>query len=280
MDKWNLIIDVALCENCNNCTLAAKDEYVDNTHPGYSAPAPKVGADLLTITQMDRGQAPIVDAAYLVRMCNHCDDAPCMKVGGDAITKRSDGIVMIDPEKAKGRKDIVGSCPYGAIIWNEEEQLPQNWIFDAHLLDQGWKEPRCVQSCPTNVFEAVKVSDRDMQTRAEAEHLDVLKPELGTKPRVYYKNLYRFDQCFLGGSVIANIDGIEECASGANVSVSQDGKIIGETTTDAFGEFKVDRLDPDSGSYVVNISHPDLGSASVQAILGVSQNLGEISLSS
>lgn len=44
---------------------------------------------------------------------------------------------MIDPVKAKGRQDMSGSCPYQAIVWNEAEQVPQTWIFDAHLLDNG-----------------------------------------------------------------------------------------------------------------------------------------------
>ena len=115
MNKWNLIIDVELCENCNNCTLSAKDEYVGNDHPGYSAAAPLEGTDLITIDRQVRGEAPVLDTAYLVKMCNHCDDAPCMKVGGDAVKKRADGIVIIDPVKAKGRRDILEACPYGAI---------------------------------------------------------------------------------------------------------------------------------------------------------------------
>ena len=278
MDKWNLIIDVALCQNCNNCSLAAKDEYVGNTHAGYSAPAPRVGTDLISIEHRNRGEAPVVDAAYLVKMCNHCDDARCQTIGGDAVRKRDDGIVIIDPDKAKGRKDIVESCPYGAILWNEELQLPQTWIFDAHLLDQGWNEPRCAQSCPTRVFEAVKTSDRAMQERVKAENLEVLKPELKTKPRVYYKNLYRYSKCFVGGTVVANIDGVEECVEGADVRVSQSGRTVGSTTTDAFGEFKVDRLDPDSGAYEVNIFHSTYGNTSKPISMGESQYLGEIKL--
>ena len=38
MQKWNLIVDVALCHNCNNCALAVRDEYVGNAFPGYSRP--------------------------------------------------------------------------------------------------------------------------------------------------------------------------------------------------------------------------------------------------
>ena len=58
-------------------------------------------------------------------MCNHCDDAPCMKAAKNgAVRKRADGIVIIDPEKAKGQKKIMQACPYGAIFWNEEKQHP------------------------------------------------------------------------------------------------------------------------------------------------------------
>ena len=38
MQKWNMIIDVAECTNCNLCTLAVMDEYVGNDWPGYTAP--------------------------------------------------------------------------------------------------------------------------------------------------------------------------------------------------------------------------------------------------
>ena len=43
MKKWNMIIDVAECTNCNMCTLATMDEYVGNDFPGYAAPMPKQG---------------------------------------------------------------------------------------------------------------------------------------------------------------------------------------------------------------------------------------------
>ena len=90
---------------------------------------------MIRIERRTRGATPMVDAAYVPRLCNHCDDAPCIRAAGDdSIRKRDDGIVIIDPVKAKGRRDLVESCPYGAIIWNEREQLPQSWFFDAHLL--------------------------------------------------------------------------------------------------------------------------------------------------
>src|SRR5262245_61028230 len=113
MKKWNLVIDVAECTNCNNCTLATMDEYVANEWPGVSAPMPRLGHRWIDIKQKERGQAPMVDIAYVPTTCNHCDNAPCLKAGGadGAVRKRADGIVIIDPVKAKGRKDLVESCP-------------------------------------------------------------------------------------------------------------------------------------------------------------------------
>ena len=91
--------------------------------------------------------------------------------------KRDDGIMLIDPDKAKGRKDLVEACPYGHIWWNEELQLPQIWPFDAHLLDQGWQQTRGQQSCPTGAMRAIKVEDEEMARMAREEGLEVMKPE-------------------------------------------------------------------------------------------------------
>ena len=279
MSQWNLIIDVERCENCNNCVLANKDEYVGNDFPGYSAPQALHGTGTIRIHRRVRGEGHMVDAAYLPTMCNHCDDAPCMKAAGaDVIRKRPDGIVIIDPVKAKGRKDLVQACPYGSIVWNEEQQLPQAWIFDAHLLDQGWKEPRCAQSCPTDCIKAVKTDAAGMARLVEEQKLEVLKPELNTRPRIYYRNLHRYASNFVGGSVVAAIKGRRECVQGAGVTLLMDGRVLQETVTDAFGDFKFDALDTASGRYVVKVTREGLGNASIEAAAGQTTVLGEIEL--
>ena len=185
MSKWNMIIDVAECTNCNLCTLATMDEYVGNAWPGVSAPMPRNGHNWIRILTKERGQVPMIDVAFVPTTCNHCDDAPCIKkASGGAITKRDDGIVIIDPDKAKGQKQLVDACPYGHIWWNEELNLPQAWPFDAHLLDGGWEKTRGAQSCPTAAMQVVKLDDEAMSAKVRDEKLEVFKPELGTKPRV------------------------------------------------------------------------------------------------
>jgi Fe-S-cluster-containing dehydrogenase component len=281
MQKWNMIIDVAECTNCQLCALAAMDEYVGNDWPGVAAPMPRHGHRWIDILQKERGQvtgnSPMIDIAYVPTMCNHCDNAPCMKKGGDAVKKRDDGIVIIDPVKAKGRKDLVESCPYGHIWWNEELSLPQIWPFDAHLLDQGWQQTRGQQSCPTGAMRTIKVEDEEMARLAREQQLEVMKPEAGTKPRVYYKNLWRYSKCFIGGSVSAEVNGTVDCVEGATVHLIKDGVTAETTVTDHYGDFKFDKLDENSGRYSVEIIAQNRRKT-VEAELGASINLGEIRL--
>lgn len=278
MQQWNLIVDVALCENCSNCVLANKDEFVGNEFPGYSAGHALHGAGTLSLDRRVRGSGHLVDTAYLVKLCQHCDEAPCLKAGGpDVVRKRPDGIVIIDPIRAKGRRDLVEACPYGAIVWNNEQELPQQWIFDAHLLDQGWQEPRCAQSCPTAAITAVKTDAADMQARVKRDDLRVLRPELGTRPRVYYRNLHRYDACFVGGTVVSEQAGVRDCIEGAEAQLWYQGRELARTRTDAFGDFKFEALAPDSGTYEVRVTHV-LGVTTARATLGQSLNLGELVL--
>jgi hypothetical protein len=125
---------------------------------------------------------------------------------------------------------------------------------------------------------AVCVADNEMAKLAAEQGLEVIKPELGTKPRVYYKNLWRFSKCFIGGSVSAQTnDGAIDCVDGAVVRLLKDGAVIAEAATDNYGDFKFDRLNENSGEYIVAIS---VGRAkkTLAVQLGVSINLGEIRL--
>ena len=248
--KWNLIVDVERCDNCRLCFLAVKDEYIGNDFAGYSAAQPVQGQNWLEIRRKERGAYPLVEARFMPVMCNHCDAAPCIEAARDgAVRKRPDGIVIIDPEKSRGQRQIVDACPYGAICWNEERQIPQAWPFDAHLLDGGWTRTRGEQACPAHVYRTIKVEDEEMQRLQAEEGLEVLKPELGTRPRVYYKNLHVMTKCFAGATVVRHVKGVEECAAGVEVVLKQDGREVGRATTDTFGEFKIDRLEPNSRGY-------------------------------
>ena len=122
---------------------------------------------------------------------------------------------MIDMEKAKGNKDLVDSCPYGAIYWNEEIGIGQKCIFCAHLLDDPTWKPhttRCAHACPTDAMKTYFVEPEEMEKMIEAEDLEAYLPELGTKPRTLYKNLHKFTKNFITAGVLVNGD----CFEGAD----------------------------------------------------------------
>jgi len=277
MKKVHLIIDVAKCEDCNNCFLSCKDEFVGNDWLPYSASQPLHGHRWMNIMRKERGQYPLIDVAYRPTPCMHCDDAHCIKGAKDgAVYKRDDGIVIIDPVKAIGQKAIVESCPYGAIWWNEDLDVPQKCTFCAHLLDKGWKEPRCVQACPTGALRFLRVEDSEMQRIIESEKLEFLHPEYGTQPRVRYTNLYRFARCFIGGSIAVEVDGVTDCVEGAKVTLLKNSNKIDEAISDNYGDFKFDNLEENSGKYSLEIVHPDYKTKTLELDLKTSLNVGTI----
>ncbi|MCL6477881.1 MAG: oxidoreductase [Peptococcaceae bacterium] len=276
MKKWYMIVDVEKCEDCNNCLIACKDEHVDNEWPGCSLPQPRHGQRWINIIRKERGQYPLIDVAYLPAVCMHCDDAPCIKASKGAVYKRADGIVIIDPVKAKGRKELVKSCPYQLIWWNEEHEIAQKCTFCAHLIDGGWKKPRCVQSCPTGALRVEYIEEPEMCRVIQEENLECLTPACNTRPRIYYKNLYRYSKCFIAGSVAFNNGGTVDCAEGARVALFQAGGKICEMLTDNYGDFKFDHLDKNSGKYILEIEFKDYDKKMLELELKESLNVGTI----
>lgn len=279
MKKWNLVIDMKKCFGCQACAVACHDEYYDNEFPGYAASMAKHGQRWIDIQQREKGQAPMVEVVYLPVTCNHCDDAPCIKAAKDgAIRKRKDGIVIIDPVKAKGQRHLVGACPYGAIHWNEEKQLPQAWPFDAHLLDHGWTRTKASQVCPTQAIRTVHADDEAMRRMVDEEALQVLHPEYKTKPRVWYKNLDQWFKAFVGGSLAGVAGGVAECVEGARIVLKKDGRQIAATRSDPYGDFKFQGLEEESGGYEIEVADERFASKTIRFDLGKSTYLGTISL--
>jgi Fe-S-cluster-containing dehydrogenase component len=231
----------------------------------------------MNIMRKERGQYPLADVAYRPTPCMHCDDAPCVKAASKgAVTKRKDGIVIIDPEKAKGQKDLVDSCPYGAIWWNADKAVPQKCTFCVHLLEDGWEKPRCVQACPTGAIEFLKIEDSEMQKMVKAEKLEVLNPELKTKSRVYYRNLYRYEKCFISGNVA--LQDTDECAEGAKIVLHKGTKTLGSVETNNYGDFRIDNLDEKSGKYNLEIKYSGYKTQKVSVDLKESINIGTVFL--
>jgi len=230
------VIDVSKCNGCYSCQIVCKDEHVGNDWTPYAKPQPDTGHFWLKQNEFVRGTVPKVKVYYHPVLCMHCGDAPCIPVCPieDAIYKRDDGLVIIDSTKCTGCKNCVDSCPYGVIYFNENLNIAQKCTGCAHLLDRGWKEPRCTDACPT---EAIKFGEEselsDLISKAE-----ILHPEFETKPRVYYLNL---PKRFVAGTVYD--PGEKEVIIGATcILMDSDSDEKFTATTDGFGDFWFEKL--------------------------------------
>ena len=241
MTRYGLLIDVTRCNGCYNCQLACKDEYVGNDHPPYSLSQPQSGQFWMRIEEKERGKFPWVKTAYIPIPCMHCEDAPCMSSGTKgAVYRRNDGIVLVDPKKAKGQREIVRACPYGAIYWNDALSLPQKCTFCAHLLDSGWKEPRCVEACPTLALRFGDLDDprSDISKAIASQENEPLHPRRKTRPRVSYIGLPKL---FIAGTIV--LADTDECGVGSRVSLlNPSGSEVGFQQANGFGDFQFERI--------------------------------------
>ena len=262
------VIDVGKCCGCYLHQIACKDEHCSNDWTPYAKSLPETGQFWSKTTEVIRGTVPKVKMSYIPQICNHCDNPGCLPAcPPKAISKRADGLVLIDPAKCTGCKLCVDACPYGNIYYNEALHIAQKCTGCAHLLDRGnpIKEPRCSDACPNEIFRFGEEADfKDALAKAE-----VLHPEYGTKPRVYYLNL---PKRFIAGTVYD--PGAKEVVIGATCALSGDGTAT--ATTDDFGDFWFEGLKV--GKFSVKVTK-DAKSKTIDAINTEKDvNLGDIPL--
>jgi tetrathionate reductase subunit B len=269
-EKKVFVVDVSICNGCYCCQIACKDEHVANDWTPYAKPQPDTGQFWLKLNEYVCGTVPKVKMHYISTLCNHCDNAPCMKACQvNAIYKRDDGLVILDPVKCTGCKACVDACPYHAIYFNEDLNLAQKCTGCAHLLDNGWKEPRCVDACPTQAIKFGTESEmKDLILKAE-----VMLPETGSQPRVYYLNI---PKKFIAGTVYDPIKK-EIIKSAVCTLVPVKGKKL-HTETDGFGDFWFKNLE--IGDYVLEIKAQGFKDKTINSINTEKDvNLGDIALS-
>ena len=235
------LIDLSKCSGCHSCQVSCKDEFCEQPWLPYSDAQPLTGHFWCRVDEKERGRTPVVTVTYKPVICNHCERCALEATAPDVMYRRDDGLVIIDPEKAKGRRDLVDACPLGVVYWNEQLEIPQKCTGCAHLLDDGWTVPRCVDSCAHGAIRYAEESELNLE---DAEFL----PEVAAlKPRVYYKNL---PKRFIAGCVYdATVNDIIE---GAHAKlVDADGNLVATAESDCLGDWKFDQIE--QGAYAIRI---------------------------
>ncbi|WP_262322218.1 4Fe-4S dicluster domain-containing protein [Acidiferrimicrobium sp. IK] len=175
--RYGFAIDQRTCIGCHACTVACKTE--------HQIP---VGQFRTWVKYVDKGEWPASTRAFGVMRCNHCTDAPCVKIcPTQALFKRDDGIVDFDKDRCIGCKSCMQGCPYDAIYIDEDTHTAAKCNYCAHRVDDGL-EPACVVVCPTH---SIWAGDLDDPTSGVARLVAtnptaVRSPEQDTGPNVFY----------------------------------------------------------------------------------------------
>lgn len=178
--QYGFVLDQSRCIGCHACTVACKSE---NHVP--------VGKFRTWVKYTEEGAFPKVKRSFAVLRCNQCTDAPCVSIcPTNALEKRGDGIVDIDPKSCIGCKSCMHGCPYDAIYLNEDSGTAEKCHFCAHRTEQGLA-PACAVVCPTEAIIPGDFHDPEsVVSRMKREFdLDVRKPEAGTGPNVMYRDV-------------------------------------------------------------------------------------------
>jgi Fe-S-cluster-containing dehydrogenase component len=207
--RWGMAIDTAKCASQPNCTKC-----IDACHLSHNVPKiADVRHDVTWIrkepfahafhSQVDEYSS--LAAAPAMVLCNHCDNPPCVRVCPTQATwKREDGIVAMDWHRCIGCRYCMAACPYGSRSFNFVDPRPQiakpnpdyptrtkgvveKCTFCAERLAVG-RVPICVEACTAKALVFGNLADPKSQIRQllAARHHIRRKPELGTRPEVFY----------------------------------------------------------------------------------------------
>jgi len=197
-------IRVEKCIGCGKCVQACKTENNVPEEPFYfrtwveryivyadgevEVDSPEGGIEGFPPVSSDK---EILRTFFVPKLCNHCDNPPCVQVCPVGATfKSQDGVVLVDSDYCIGCRYCIQACPYGARYLNPQTGTADKCTFCYHRITKGLL-PACVEVCPTQARVFGEIGDRStpLNRMMRMSHLEVLKPHMNTEPKVYYTAL-------------------------------------------------------------------------------------------
>lgn len=207
--RWGMFVDMSKCaEDCTDCIDACHSKH---NVPDFDNPKDeikwikKASFEKTFPSKNHQFTSTQVNSKPVLTFCNHCAEPPCVKVCPTKATfQRKDGIVEMDFHRCIGCRFCMAGCPYGSRSFNwrnpreaiakldygyptREIGVVEKCNFCSERLAKG-KQPACVVTCPNEVLTFGNLHDPDSGIRQKLKTRVTFqrKPELGTKPSVFY----------------------------------------------------------------------------------------------
>lgn len=180
---YSMVILQDRCINCKSCVEACVRT---NSVPSY-------GYRLTVLERESAHRDSRENKEFLPVLCNQCNHAPCARVCPTKATYKDEktGIVLVNDKLCVGCKACMTACPYNARYYDREKQAVDkcDFCFQSRL-SQGKSGTACSEACFANALIFGDLTDQESQVyklvHAPGRTVWVLRPELGTKPYVFY----------------------------------------------------------------------------------------------
>jgi tetrathionate reductase subunit B len=213
--RWVFLVDTYACVGCGLCVKACKleneipyesnvtrtwvERYVITKDGKFHADSPKGARDGFLSTKIDIGEGKTedikkedIDKAYFVpKLCNQCENPPCVQVCPVGATYQTqDGVVLVDRTWCIGCGYCIMACPYGVRFFHPVYHTAEKCNFCYHRITKGLKTA-CVEACPFGARRIGNIKDPDdpVTKVIMTQRVGILKEEYGTKPQVFYLGL-------------------------------------------------------------------------------------------